>query len=44
MELIEKFIKKYIQKCIFHAQNREPAEKNMASHERRDTEESMCEI
>ena len=29
---------------VFHAQNREPAEKNMSSHSRSDTEESTCEI
>ena len=49
MEYTQKFVKKKYKKipiskqCIFH-QKWEPTEKNMASHESRDPEETMCEI
>ena len=55
MEYTEKFVKKNKQKtlskkCSFHQKmqfspkNWEQTEKNMASHESRDPEETMCEI
>ena len=34
----------YLQKMHFSPKNWEPTEKNMASHESRDPEETMCEI
>ena len=33
----------YLQEMHFH-QKREPSETNMASHESKDSEETMCEI
>ena len=50
MEYTQKFVKKnykkntYLQKMHFSPKNWEPTEKNMASHESRDPEETMCEI
>ena len=34
----------YLQKMHFSPKHWEPTEKNMASHESRDPEETMCEI
>ena len=49
MEYTQKFVKKKnkkipISKKCFFTKNWEPTEKNMASHESRDPEETMCEI
>ena len=49
MEFTQKFVKKkikntYLQKMHSSPKNWEPTEKNMASHESRDPEETMCEI
>ena len=49
MEYTQKFVKKNIKKYLspknaFSPKNWEPTEKNMASHESRDPEETMCEI